>query len=246
MTNYNYIFLYLFFYHYLFLKIESFTPAGRLAHSSVLVGKKIYFFGGVLDDSFGSNEVFYLDVSQPFNIDIPPWNDLTPKAGIPFKSYWGTVSSINNETIYLFGGETDNIATNENSFVSFVYSFNINSSTWNIPTVTGKSPERRREIQSVIDDTGRIHIFSGASVDSSALQTFNEMVIFNTVESSLLINVSPVIDRVSYTATLLPNGVIVYIGGYGSGSSDVDISQITLYDTKSSNWSDKVCTIDCC
>jgi N-acetylneuraminic acid mutarotase len=87
----------------LFLEIESFTPVGRIAYSSVLVKNKLYFFGGV-DKSFMSNEVFYLDVSQPFNIQVSPWNDLTPSAGIP---YWAaaSLSDINNEkTIYLFGG----------------------------------------------------------------------------------------------------------------------------------------------
>ena len=125
MTYHNYVSFYLFFIIYLFVEIESFTPVGRMAHSSVLVGKKIYFFGGVLDSKFCSNEVFYIDVSQPFNIQVPLWNDLTPNAGIPFKSCWGTVSlsDINNEqTIYLFGGFTDDIATNNDKFVSMIYS----------------------------------------------------------------------------------------------------------------------------
>src|ERR1051326_7348309 len=106
MTYYNYASFYLFFIISLFLEIESFTPAGRLAHSSVLVGNKLYFFGGITDTTT-SNEVFYLDVSRPFNIQVPPWNDLTPSAGIPFKSSWAaaSLSDINNEkTIYLFGG----------------------------------------------------------------------------------------------------------------------------------------------
>src|SRR2546423_4574638 len=92
---------------YLSLEIESFTPSGRIVHSSVLVGSKLYFFGGEKDDGSCSNEMFYLDVSQSFNIDVPPWNDLTPNAGMPFKSCWGTVSSndIDNKiTIYLIGG----------------------------------------------------------------------------------------------------------------------------------------------
>jgi hypothetical protein len=214
---YNYVSFYLFFIVYLFLEIESFTPAGRLGHSSVLVGKKIYFFGGVIN-GVGSNEVFYLDFSQSFNIEVPPWNDLTPRAGIPFKSYWGTasLSDINNEqTIYLIGGQTNSINTNVDNFVSMVHSFNLNSLTWNIPTVKGKLPERRREINSVIDDSGKIYIFAGTTVDPLPLQTFNEMITFNTVELSWLItNTSPITGRISYTATLLSNGVIVYIGGY--------------------------------
>src|ERR1043166_7261516 len=100
MPYHNYVLFYLFFITYLFLEVESSTSAGRLAHTSVLVGDKLYFFGGITDTSSGSsNEVFYLDVSQPFNIQAPSWNDLTPSAGIPFKSSWATasLSNINNE-----------------------------------------------------------------------------------------------------------------------------------------------------
>src|ERR1043165_4834505 len=99
MNYHNYVLFYLFIFIRLFLETESFIPAGRLAHSSVLVEKKLYFIGGVLPNRFCSNEVFYLDVSQQFNIQAPPWNDLTPNSGMPFKSCWGTVSStvVNNE-----------------------------------------------------------------------------------------------------------------------------------------------------
>src|SRR4051812_47340751 len=99
MTHYNYIPFYLCIFICLFLEVKSFTPVGRLSHSSVLVENKLYFFGGAISNQDWSNEVFYLDVSQPFNIQAPPWNDLTPSAGIPFKSSWAaaSLSDINNE-----------------------------------------------------------------------------------------------------------------------------------------------------
>ena len=87
---------------FIFFEVESFTPAGRLSHSSVLVGNKIYFFGGALDYIRNSDEVFYLDVSKSFDIANPPWVDLT---SIPFASEWATVAldDLKNDTnIYLF------------------------------------------------------------------------------------------------------------------------------------------------
>ncbi len=70
------------------------------------------------------------------------------------------------------------------------------------------------------------------------------MVILNTNESSWIIGISPMI-RVGYTATLLSNGVIVYIGGYElddfGGYREAGIKEINLYDTNSSTWSNKVC-----
>src|SRR5437588_8924799 len=128
MTYYNYVSFYLCIFIYLFLEVESFTPAGRLTHSSVLAGNKLYFLGGVLDSEFCSNEVFYLDVSQPFNIAAPQWYDLTPNAGIPFRSCLGTASSssINNkQTIYLFGGITQDLVTNEFTSIPIIHSLNL-------------------------------------------------------------------------------------------------------------------------
>src|SRR5688572_20727570 len=66
-------------------EVEPFSPAGRSGHSSVLVGDKIYFFGGELDENRNSDEIFYLDVSESFEMESPPWVQLT---GIPFGSSW--------------------------------------------------------------------------------------------------------------------------------------------------------------
>ncbi len=62
MLNLHFIFI----LSYLFLRVESFTPAGRIAHSFVLFGDKLYFFGGANNSYLCSNEVFYLDVSKSF------------------------------------------------------------------------------------------------------------------------------------------------------------------------------------
>jgi len=70
------------------------------------------------------------------------------------------------------------------------------------------------------------------------------MIILDTVKDSWSISTpinSP--TRSAHTATLLPNGVIVYIGGVNETQSEiqiVDIREINLFDTKSSAWSVKV------
>src|SRR2546421_481585 len=126
---YHYISFFLFFI-YLFLEIESFNPAGRYGHSSVLVGNKLYFFGGFTDNGFCSNEVFDLDVSQPFNTASPPWNDHTAKEGMQIRICYATVwlsESNNEQSIYIFGGNTLDITTNQDSFKSLIYKLNLKS-----------------------------------------------------------------------------------------------------------------------
>ncbi|CAI2163846.1 4819_t:CDS:2 [Funneliformis geosporum] len=225
----------------------SFIPVGRYAHSSVLVGDKLYFFGGMNNDLKCLNEVFYLDVSRPFKTAVPPWVDLTQNAEIPFKSCWATVSlNAKEQIIYLFGGFMDN-STDQDAFVSSIYTFGFNTLRWNIPNIRGILPERRRKMKSIIDvNTGKIYIFGGQAIGATVITLFNDMVILNTVESSWLNNPpvnSPSI-RTGYTATLLTSGIIAYIGGMEMVEVNttrlVDIRQIYLYDTNSLTWSEKV------
>src|SRR4051812_27637542 len=72
MPYYNYISfnLFLILIIHPFLGVESFTPLGRIDHSSILFENKIYFFGGEVgneNDNY-TNDVFFLDVSQQFNV----------------------------------------------------------------------------------------------------------------------------------------------------------------------------------
>jgi len=229
-----------------------------MAHSSVVVGNKLYFFGGIvvlplpqgsLVNVYISEEVFYLDLSQPFDIENPPFVDLTSVAPIPIRSTWGTVAldSMNNNdpNIYLFGGAMLDINSYNDSYTSFVHKFNVNSLMWSVPTVSGTIPSRRREMKAISDNSGKIYIFGGgtnSAIGSPTPQYFNDMIIFNTIELSWSIN-PPTVNAprpaTEYTATLLSNGVIIYIGGTDMLNL-IDISQIYLYDTKSLTWTVKV------
>jgi len=230
--------------------VESFVPEARYVQASVLAGKRIYFFGGEKTNGRPVNEVFYLDVSRKFNTAFAPWTDLTGSASIPFRSSWATVSvrEINNNSIiYLFGGFMFDVTTNKDSFTSNLYTFNVTSKRWSTPKIKGSFPSRRRNLKSVVDDTGIMYIFGGYFVTTEPPDMFNEMIIFNT--NTLSVSLGSVQHGpnpcCAYTATLLPNGIIVYIGGYKATTGDespiVDINEIYLYDTKYDSWSLMVC-----
>src|ERR1043165_7876496 len=90
----------IFVFGFIFFEVEPFVPRGRLAHSSILVGDRIYFFGGTFDEIYNTDEVFYLDISKSFDVTNPPWVQL---GGIPIGSSWATVA-YSDPNIYLFGG----------------------------------------------------------------------------------------------------------------------------------------------
>src|SRR5438552_994914 len=83
----------------------------------------------------------------------------------------------------------------------------------------GIQPERKREINGVVNnENGKFYFFGGGTdkfTGSQNVIVYNDMNIFDTV--SLTWSKSPIINaplpRADYTATLLSNGIIVFIGG---------------------------------
>jgi len=239
-------------FFYSFFIVESLIPEGRNAHSSITVNNQLYIFGGVNDNDVVVSEVFYLDLSEPFDANAPSWIDISASSAIPVRSAWPAVTLINNNndpTIYLIGGIMRE-KNNQNLVTTLVYQFNPKSEQWNRPIIKGTEPIRRRENQAVADDAGNIYMFGGLAdsvVGSSTFQVFNDMVILNandlTWSAGSTLNAP--LRRRDYTATLLPDGRIVYIGGREMTADNVtrvvDINQINIYDTKSASWSVVVC-----
>ncbi|RIB05655.1 hypothetical protein C2G38_2117871 [Gigaspora rosea] len=175
-----------------------------------------------------TNEVWYLDLSSSFNTATPPWNK---DVGMPIGYFFGAscVIPIDN-SVFLVGGRMfiPNTA-NINLGSSPVYVFNSNISLWTNPYIIGfnSSFKMRNQIQPVIDNYGKIYTFGGTNYTGFNVSSvdYNDMSILDTTSmtwSTLLIsaNAPPLI--LSYTATLLPTGII-----------------FQTFNTKNYNWSTK-------
>ncbi|CAI2170237.1 8570_t:CDS:2 [Funneliformis geosporum] len=232
----------LFYFHVLILGIyiigvKSLNPAGRLAHSSVLVGSKLYIFGGYAI-FFTSDEALYIDLTEPFDATAPPWGVSSP---IPVRNSW-TTTTLANDSIYLFGGIMRDVEDSEITLSSFTYRFNTNSEQWDVPVIKGIEPAKRRNMKAVVDDTGKIYLFGGFTdqlTGSDTARILYDLITFNTNELTFE-SVKAPIRRDHYTATILPDGKIVFIGGReknAEGILEADINRIILYDTKEATWS---------
>ncbi|RHZ75772.1 hypothetical protein Glove_209g23 [Diversispora epigaea] len=235
---------------------SSFTPSPRYATSSILIGTRLYFFGGWAKDSDSiencQSDVFYLDISNSFNIDDNnqniPWNDLTSTAEIPERICWhNSIKETNNNTIYLFGGITQNIKSKELTYDTLLYKFDITSQKWSKPSLTGISPGRRINLEIVQNnknDSENTYIFGGLTTNK--LMWFNDMNILETLKLTWLLVETSGIDipppQADFTATLLSNGIILYIGGrkavngYGDKITFKKMDQIWTYDTTKGYW----------
>ncbi|KAF0386119.1 galactose oxidase [Gigaspora margarita] len=220
-------------------------PSPRREQASTLVGTRLYFFGGYTIIS-ASNEVWYLDLSSLFNIFTPPWHS---EVVMPVGYNFGTscLSPIDN-SIFLIGGRTWPTTTDPYSNTSSsVYKFNSKTSQWTTPNINNFNSTftTRNEIQAVIDNNGKIFIFGGINYNSSTKLFYNDMNILDitTMTWSTPTQSQSVLTYIDYTATLLPNGLIAYIGGYSGSSSKVsptDMAQVQIFDTKSFTWSAKL------
>ncbi|KAF0549466.1 galactose oxidase [Gigaspora margarita] len=221
------------------------VPRPRRQQTSTLVGTRLYFFGGGISISI-TNEVWYLDLSSSFNISTPPWHS---DVAMPVEYNLGSscLSPIDISTVFLIGGRTWIVNTVNFSYTSSVYMFNSKTSQWTIPTINNfnSSFQARNEIQAVIDNNGKIFVFGGinhGNDDNITTTAYNDMNIFdsNTIIWSTQTQSQSVLVNVAYTATLLPSGLIVYIGGLGTTTTNlINISQVRIFDTKSYTWSTK-------
>ncbi|KAF0549467.1 galactose oxidase [Gigaspora margarita] len=240
---YYILFLVIFCLPYYFVICQN-VPSPRGQQTSTLVGTRLYFFGGYTNIS-PSNEVWYLDLSSSFNISTPPWySDVVMPVGYNFGT--SCLSPIDNSTVFLIGGRTWITNTKTYSFTSSVYKFDTKTMQWTTPTINNfnSSFETRQSMQAVIDNYGEIFVFGGANYNNSTILFYNDMNMLDITHMtwSTQAQSQSVLTYIDYTATLLPNGLIVYIGGRSGSSSNIsptDLAQIQIFDTKSYTWSAK-------
>ncbi|CAI2184577.1 9467_t:CDS:2 [Funneliformis geosporum] len=243
---------------------RTFSPEARYAHTSTLVGTKLFFFGGLIrlesnaSIIVSTNDVFYLELSQPFNTMSPPWIKLSDISPLPVRLSWATSSygGANNSMIFIFGGTMQSIKPAQDldsngllllpDFKHLIYSFDTQSFQWSIPIISGDEPYRRRELSAVTNDRGKIHFFGGKAdkyTGSSTEGDFNEI---NVLDSLTLNWELGTLDgapnpRDGHTATILNNGLIVFIGGREMVGPDKDLRLVNMraidvYDTKKAEW----------
>ncbi|PKY25902.1 hypothetical protein RhiirB3_441028 [Rhizophagus irregularis] len=202
------------------------SPSVRTLHSSIYVGKKLYIFGGFRDnpltDTIENNEkTLFLNLFS------------SVLSGGVAASYGGE----KNDTIYFIN--------NENTTSPSVLTFNTSDNSWlKYSSISVERPIGRNQMRPITDYNGKIYLLAGFPFTTIQDVTRNQggMFIFDTIELSCVLK--DAIDgmlRVEYSATLLPNGIIVYMGGKDPKGPDgkpvADGFRIVyLYNTIDNTW----------
>ncbi|CAG8540160.1 7166_t:CDS:2, partial [Cetraspora pellucida] len=235
------------FFNLFIVATTGFVPLGRCFHSSVLIGTQLYFLGGI-----GSDEIFYLDVSLPFDSKKLLWTDLTTNSPIPVNSAFATscVGGQNNKTIFLFEHHKKN---DDKLNYTITYSFDTINQKWDIPTITNPDqiPPVRQEINAACDPNGKMYIFGGHNPRRHFKRSHNDMYVLDSLNLSWnqYLASSSIIQptvRSDYTATFLQSSIIVYIGGTNDvyKSNEIDMNDISLFDTNAGTWTSMIADND--
>ncbi|RHZ53496.1 hypothetical protein Glove_441g70 [Diversispora epigaea] len=226
------------------------SGSGQVNHNGVIIDNQLLIFGGTKteNDTYASAfELFYLDLLKPFDNTNLPWN-LIPEGSLPISTSFSTVSvSSDNSTIFLFGGYITN-KKKDYDYSSLVYTYNYHTKKWNTPTISGDIPPPRQSMRGVIDDSGIIYIFGGYNAtnvkESEYIGTeYNDMNILNTTKmtwSTLIIFENLPSPCACYSANILSNGIIVYVGGIEANTTNsfpANMNNIRLFDTNKYEWS---------
>ncbi|KAF0544014.1 galactose oxidase [Gigaspora margarita] len=199
---------------------------------------KWYIFGGNFNanNKSGMNEILYLDLLKPFNANSSPWNKNSIKIPVAISQ---SALCISSSSIFLIGGNMRDTMYQAANYSSF-YTLNLDDSQWTIPNITGVNETflGRQDLKAVIDGQRRIFLFGGISFRHNNT-VFGDMNIINMNTMTSLTLPIQNLPRRGYTATLLKNNCIIYIGGNSNESVDshIDMNMIHIFNTTSLSWS---------
>ncbi|CAB5396030.1 unnamed protein product [Rhizophagus irregularis] len=131
----------------------------------------------------------------------------------PITCFSATVkSNRNNNTLFLYGGIIESTAE------TLVYRYDTQSNAWSTPTITGINNIRKRDLIGIIDNNGKMYLWSGMKVINEKNTNYvNDMLILDTINLSW--------------------GQGSTIGGYNG--EELTLKQVYLYDIINDNWSIK-------
>ncbi|CAG8749627.1 37574_t:CDS:2, partial [Gigaspora margarita] len=196
-------FILIFIINFYISGIYAFVPLPRAEVSANLINNRVYFNGGW--NGTLSSDFFYLDVSVPFttnNVASMPWTDLSSIPGLILRS--GHAACINGTNIFYIGGafikETDS---------NFTSAFDVTTQKWSMPVTSGNLISIERHYIHCVSSRNGIYVYGGDGGGELSMIRLNVSNLIWSTFSGTLAPPTPV----GYSATLLNDTSILYIGG---------------------------------
>ncbi|TMW55730.1 hypothetical protein Poli38472_010612 [Pythium oligandrum] len=126
-------------------------PAARVGHGSVLVGDRLFCFGGTnLKNTTTYNDLFYFDVK------LKQWQNLQPSGASPSaRTHMGMAADPERDQIFLYGG-----FNGKNQFGG-VFTYHIGENRWEKTDTTGVKPFTRMNHTLTFVNPHHVMLFGG-------------------------------------------------------------------------------------
>ncbi|CAG8621944.1 4643_t:CDS:2, partial [Ambispora gerdemannii] len=199
----------------------------RDGNNAALIGKKIYYIGGRTESPQKVN-TFLLDLSLDFTANKPNFIQVLGLDNMPSPA-WTAACLGKDNTSYIFGGTDASqlVLPKVNTLFKIKPSISDDVSlNWiaSSPNQAETWPSARDGIVPIIDNHSRIFVWGGRNEgqDNKTMYIYEE-----NKWTSYNLNNAPN-PRASYSATLLNDGRIIYIGGASSSPyPDVNFSELS-------------------
>ncbi|KAF0522633.1 galactose oxidase [Gigaspora margarita] len=215
----------IYLYYFIINGVNAFIPSPRAEQAAILVNNKIYFYGGISERTKFS-DFFYLDVSTSFNISSMFWVNITPIIGLPVRTA---------STVCIYGKDKDKIIYIGGTNIvgdNFTTVFDTTTQQWSPLKVSTNFT--RRLIQCVVSEND-VYVFGGDPNHPNK----DHIIKLDTVTiawTELNPGPAPIGGVQAYSAILLNNATILYIGGK-RGSGVKTFSQLSVYNINNNSWS---------
>ncbi|CAG8561197.1 6301_t:CDS:2 [Ambispora leptoticha] len=229
------------------LNIGGIDPASlpRDGSNAALIGKKIYFIGGKTTPPQKIN-TYLLDLTSDFIVTKPNFVEVFGFGNGNISSPVWTAACVKkeDETIYIFGGSDASQSTLPK--VNTMYTIKLSNDTFldwttSLPNQGEAWPSARDGIVPVIDNLSRIFIWGGFNEE----QDNKTMYVFESSNWKSYIFDNAPNPRASYSATLLDDGRIIYIGGISrSPYPEVNFFELLIFDTIKLEWNIQISKSD--
>ncbi|KAI9019510.1 hypothetical protein CLU79DRAFT_238335, partial [Phycomyces nitens] len=204
---------------------------------------KLYTFGGKTITAEISNMFSSISLSKEEDSKGQMIYEILPQSYPgPMSSYSQAAILQDNHTALLFTGNVDFWLDSFNTMNTYTYDFRDPNPSWKelFATTNTATPRLRTDFTATMAPNGKFYIYGGA--DGWTGFILNELWSFDPIKLEYAnLTQNNITYRRSHTATVLPNGQIVYISGrlekeeYGFQFLK-SLNEIEIYDTNTNEW----------
>ncbi|CAO3651045.1 unnamed protein product [Mucor fragilis] len=185
--------------------------AGLWRPSFVRVDQRLYVFGGggnVTDD------LHYLDLKSM------RWETIQNTSGIPPCKRYGHTATKWRDSIIVFGG-----CNEYQEYCGDVHIFNLKTSTWHQPSITGSVSSRYLHSATVFED--KLIVYGGFAKSSDCTYVLDELCVLD-LNAMVWTRYHDMPPRYNHSATLVGSKIYIYAGKDEQGNTVSDLFMVNL------------------